>query len=136
MSLIRGVTMTILLSFILVASAAGSFVYLLSGYPSPEVDSFNVTSNDTLQETLTVSEVSIKNLGAQGEVTAQFRVLEDGGVVDSREQTFSMTRNEVRVVREEFTGENIDNLGLAVFAPGRPELVQDRSEITERINFD
>jgi len=136
MGLIRGVTMTILLSFVLVASAAGAFIYVLTDYPSPEVESFNVSSNDTSQQSITVAEANIRNLGGQGEVTAQFRVLEDGNVIDSNEKSFTMTRNEERVVTEEFEGDHVDNVGLAVFAPGRPELIQDRSQIRERAQFD
>ena len=130
---IRAVTMTVLLSFLLVASAAGAFIYLLSGYPSPQVQTFYVQTNDTAQGLRINSNATIRNLGGQGEVKAQFRLLENGRVIESREQAFAMARNDTRVVKEEFTGEGFDDVGLAVFAPGRPELIQDRSEVLERI---
>jgi len=133
MRLIRAVTMTVLLSFVLVASAAGAFIYLLSGYPSPEVQSFTVSSNETGQGLEIVSNASIKNLGGSGEVTAQFRILENDRVIDSRERTFSMANDDTRIVSEEFSGEGFDDVGLAVYAPGRPQLIQDRSKIVERI---
>lgn len=133
MAVIRAVTMTVLLSFILVASAAGAFIYLLSGYPSPEVESFTVNSNDTGEQFLIETEALIRNRGADGEVRVDVRTLQSGNVVKSYSEEFFMARNETRLVRKEFSGESVENIGIAVFAPGRPDVIRDKSEILERI---
>ncbi|MEF8880861.1 MAG: hypothetical protein V5A72_03460 [Candidatus Nanohaloarchaea archaeon] len=134
MALIRKITVTVLLSSMLVATAAGSFVYLVSSYPSPEVQSFSVTSNQT-ERGLNISTSSeIRNLGGEGEVRVEIRMLEeDGSVSDSIGREFYMARSETRIVREQFSGESIQNVGLAVFAPGRPDIIRDESELLERI---
>lgn len=131
MAFIRAVTMTVLLSFILVASAAGTFIYLLSGYPSPEIDSFDVkalNSSDTVQ-----SNATIRNLGGEGLVVVQIRSFENELVVNSFENEFIMSRNETRRVTEEIEINDGENIRIAVFAPERPSMIQDRSEIVERI---
>jgi hypothetical protein len=134
MSFIRKITATVLLSFMLVATAAGAFVYLVSSYPSPEVQSFTVTSNQTGEGLDIGVESEIRNLGGDGRVVVEIRILEENGVVsDSIDRQFYMARNETRIVREEFSGEGVEDIGLAVFAPGRPDLIRDESEILERI---
>ena len=128
MALIRAVTLTVLLSFILVASAAGTFIYFLSGYPSPELGSLNVNAvNESFAET----NVTIRNPGAEGLVTVQIRSMENNVVVNSVENSFSMTRNETRRITEKIEGGQ--DISVAVFAPERTQLVQDRSEIIERV---
>lgn len=134
MSVIRGITVTIILSFMLVATASGVFIYLLSGYPSPEVDNFRVNSTDTGDELLANVQASVRNIGGDGEVRVQIRSLnERGEVIDSRSQTVYMAYNETRVFNETFNVENADDIGLAVFAPGRPQLVRDESQIFQRV---
>jgi hypothetical protein len=134
MSVIRGITVTIILSFMLVATASGVFIYLLSGYPSPEVDNFRVNSTDTGDELLANVQASVRNIGGEGEVRVQIRSLnERGEVIDSRSQTVYMAYNETRVFNETFNVENADDIGLAVFAPGRPQLVRDESQIFQRV---
>ena len=134
MSVIRGITVTIILSFMLVATASGVFIYLLSGYPSPEVDNFRVNSTDTGDELLANVQASVRNIGGDGEVRVQIRSMnERGEVIDSRSQTVYMAYNETRVFNETFNVENADDIGLAVFAPGRPQLVRDESQIFQRV---
>ena len=134
MSVIRGITVTIILSFMLVATASGVFIYLLSGYPSPEVDNFRVNSTDTGDELLANVQASVRNIGGDGEVRVQIRSMnERGEVIDSRSQTVYMAYNETRVFNETFNVENADDIGLAVFAPGRPQLVRDESQILQRV---
>ena len=134
MSLIRKVTTTILLSFMLVATAAGVFVYLISSYPSPEVQSFAVNSNQSNSGLNISTESEIRNLGGEGRVRTEIRILEsDGSVSDSIGREFYMARDETRLIKERFSGKGVENVGLAVFAPGRPDLVRDESEILERI---
>ena len=134
MSVIRGITVTIILSFMLVATASGVFIYLLSGYPSPEVDNFRVNSTDTGDQLLANVQASVRNIGGEGEVRVEIRSLnEQGAVIDSRSQTVYMAYNETRVFNETFNAGNADNIGLAVFAPGRPQLVRDESEILQRV---
>ncbi len=134
MSVIRGITVTIILSFMLVATASGVFIYLLSGYPSPEVDNFRVNSTDTGDELLANVQASVRNIGGEGEVRVQIRSLnERGEVIDSRSQTVYMAYNETRVFNETFNVGNADDIGLAVFAPGRPQLVRDESQIFQRV---
>jgi len=134
MSVIRGITVTIILSFMLVATASGVFIYLLSGYPSPEVDNFRVNSTDTGDELLANVQASVRNIGGDGEVRVQIRSLnERGAVIDSRSQTVHMAYNETRVFNETFNAGNADDIGLAFFAPGRPQLVRDESQIFQRV---
>ncbi|MFP4038757.1 MAG: hypothetical protein ACLFTA_03165 [Candidatus Nanohaloarchaea archaeon] len=134
MSFIRAVTLTVILSFVLVASAFGTFVYLLSGYPSPEVDNFRVNSTDTGDRLIADVEASVRNIGGEGEVRVEVRSLdEQDRVIDSRSQTAFMAYNETRVFNESFNAEEADDIGLAVFAPERPDLIRDESEIVERI---
>lgn len=134
MSVIRGITVTIILSFMLVATGSGVFIYLLSGYPSPEVDNFRVNSTDTGDELLVNVQASVRNIGGDGEVRVEIRSLnERGAVIDSRSQTVYMAYNETRVFNETFDVENADDIGLAVFAPERPQLVRDESQILQRV---
>lgn len=134
MSFIRKITATVLLSFMLVATASGVFIYLLSSYPSPEVQSFTVNSTQSRQGLNVTTESKISNLGGEGQVRVEIRMLEnDGAVSDSIDRQFYMARNETRIVREQFSGEDVEDIGLAVFAPGRPDLIRDESEILERI---
>lgn len=134
MALIRKVTITILLSFMLVATAAGVFIYLLSSYPSPEVQTFTVNSNQSDSGLNITTESEIRNLGGEGRVRVEIRILEsDGSVSDSIGREFYMSRDETRVVREQFSGEGVEDVGLAVFAPGRPDVIRDESELLERI---
>ncbi|MFP4230151.1 MAG: hypothetical protein ACLFRK_03355, partial [Candidatus Nanohaloarchaea archaeon] len=118
----------------LVASAFGMFVYLLSGYPSPEVDNFRVNSTDTGDRLIADVEASVRNIGGEGEVRVEVRSLDkQDRVIDSRSQTAFMAYNETRVFNESFNAEEADDIGLAVFAPERPDLIRDESEIVERI---
>lgn len=118
----------------LVATAAGAFIYLVSSYPSPEVQSFTVTSNQTERGLGIGVESEIRNFGGEGPVRVEIRMLEDdGSVSDSIDRQFYMARNETRIVREEFSGEEVKDIGLAVFAPGRPDIIRDQSELIERI---
>lgn len=134
MSFIRKITATVLLSFMLVATAAGSFIYLVSSYPSPEVQSFTVNSTQNDQGLNVTTQSEIRNLGGDGRVVVEIRMLEQNGAVsDSIDRQFYMARNETRVVREQFSGEGVEDIGLAVFAPGRPDLIRDESELLERI---
>ncbi len=134
MSVIRGVTVTIILSFMLVTTASGVFIYLISGYPNPEVESFQINSNDTGEELIANVEASVRNIGGEGEVRVEVRSLnERDAVIDSRAQTVFMAQNETRVFSETFNADDADNIGLAVFAPGRPQVIRDESELFERI---
>lgn len=134
MALVRKITVTILLSFMFVATAAGVFIYLLSSYPSPEVQTFTVSSNQSERGLDITAESEIRNLGGEGRVRVEVRILEkDGSVSDSIGREFFMARDETRVVREQFSGEGVENVGIAVFAPGRPDVIRDESELIERI---
>lgn len=118
----------------LIATASGVFIYLISGYPNPEVESFYISSNDTGDELIANVETSIRNIGGEGEVRVEARSLnERGAVIDSNTETVFMAHNETREFNKEFNADNADDIGLAVFAPGRPQLVRDESEILERI---
>jgi len=137
MSFIRAITMTILLSFVLVASASAAFIFVLSGYPNPEAQSFNVQTNETEQRGVVVeTEALIQNNGANGPVRVETRLIEGGVVIESKSSDFSMARGDTREVTEEFIPDNVDrveNVEIAVFAPGRPELIQSKSEVSDRI---
>lgn len=130
MSIIRGITLGIIMAFTLVASAAGAFIYLFSGFPNPEVDSFSVSSNDTEGYLVVNSEATVRNNGGEGEVRVEFRTLDsERNVLDSRAQTVFMAPGENRLFQRSFEIDEAENVGLAVFAPGRPGPLRDESPV-------
>ena len=134
MSIIRGITLGIIMTFTLVASATGAFIYIFSGFPNPEVDSFSVSSNDTGNNLTANVDATVRNNGGEGEVRVEFRKLDsEGNVLDSRAQTVYMVPGETRLFERSFEVEDAENIGLAVFAPGRPGPIRDDSPIREAI---
>lgn len=134
MSIIRGITLGIIMTFTLVASAAGAFIYLFSGFPNPEAQSFSVSSNDTGDQLIANVNASIRNNGGEGEVRVEFRTLDsESNVLDSRAQTVYMVPGETRLFERSFEIEDAETVGLAVFAPGRPAPIRDDSPIREII---
>ncbi len=134
MSIIRGITLGIIMSFTLVASAAGAFVYLFSGFPNPEAESFSISSNDTGDSLIADVNATVTNNGGEGEVRVEFRTLDsEGNVLDSRPQTVYMVPGETRIFERSFDVEDAESVGLAVFAPGRPAPIRDESPIREVI---
>jgi len=135
MSVIRGITLGIIMTFTLVASAAGAFVYLFSGFPNPEAESFSVNSNDTGDTLITNVNTSIRNNGGEGEVRVEFRTLDSqGNVLDTKGETVFMAPGDARLFERSFEIEEAETVGLAVFAPGRPAPLRDDSIIREVID--
>ena len=135
MSVIRGITLGIIMTFTLVASAAGAFVYLFSGFPNPEAESFSVNSNDTGDMLITNVNASIRNNGGEGEVRVEFRTLDSqGNVLDTKGETVFMAPGDTRLFERSFEIEEAETVGLAVFAPGRPAPLRDDSIIREAID--
>ncbi|EHK01859.1 hypothetical protein HRED_06677, partial [Candidatus Haloredivivus sp. G17] len=48
--------------------------------------------------------------------------------ISSASEQFSMARGESRNVTQDFSSNNIQNIGVTVYAPGRPDILRDESE--------
>lgn len=136
MSAVKWVTFSIIAVFVFAASAGGAFVYLLSTYPSPEIQSLNFENTGNSSTNLNVTaETSIQNLGGEGPVRIEFRSLDGDNIeISSASEQFSMARGESRNVTQNFSSNNIQNIGVTVYAPGRPDMLRDESESVESIS--
>lgn len=134
MGVLRAITLTVVLTGFFVASAGAAFVYLVSGYPSPEVEAFTL-DRDELNGDINVSaDVLVNNIGGEGDVVVEFRVVDSTDtVVESTGEEIYMARNEERNFERSFNVSRAENVEVAVFAPGRPQLIQDRDELMERL---
>ena len=130
MSVVRWVTLGIITIFVFVASTGGAFVYLLSTYPSPEIQNLNFETTGNSSTNLNVtSKASIQNLGGNGAIRVEFRALDGDNIeISSASEQFSMARGESRNVTQGFSSNNIQNIGVTVYAPGRPDILRDESE--------
>jgi|GEM_PF-3460992 hypothetical protein len=135
MSAVRWFTVSIIAAFVFVASAGGAFLYLLSTYPSPEIQSLEFETQGNLSTGLKVSsDASVENLGGTGYVIVEFRALDGKSIeIDSASQQFPMSRGESRNVTQAFSDTGIENIGVTVYAPGRPDLLRNESERTRSI---
>ena len=130
MSAVKWVTFSIITTFVFVASASGAFFYLLSTYPSPEIESLNFETTGNSSTNLTVtSKASIQNLGGKGPVRVEFRALDGDNIrIDSGSEQLSMARGESRNITQSFSSDNIQDIGVTVYAPGRPDILRDETE--------